>query len=214
MSQFSAVLARGFVQLLRRAPTAQETTAFTQYLLLLLQWNRAHHLTGYRSSAEIAEKLFLDSLLFLQWVMPIDGKLLDLGAGAGIPGVPMKIVEPRISLTLLEARRKRGSFLATVVRELQLEGVRILCGRAEALIASHGELLGAFDTVVTRAAGPPGSILPLALAFLKPGGRIVASGPPPEKPLPLLPREISHHWEAVPAFGKIARRRFLIVEKS
>lgn len=211
---FSETLSRGFVQILQRAPSPGELRAFSRYLSLLLQWDRAHHLTGYRTPPEITEKLFLDSLLFLRWISSLGGKLLDLGAGAGVPGIPLKIVEPRFSLTLLEARRRRISFLATAVRGLELEGVHLLHGRAESLIDSEPGLRGAFDTVVTRAAGPPGLILPLALAFLKPGGRFIASGPPAEKPAPPLPQDTSYRWESVLTPGGGRSRRFLIAEKT
>ena len=138
---------------------------------------------------------------------------MDLGAGAGIPGLPMKIVEPGIRLTLVEARRRRTSFLGAVVRELRLEGVSILAGRAEALLESESGVAGAFDVVVTRAAGPPGLILPVAMAFLGPSGRFIASGPPTARPLPPLPPGTSSRWESVPTGGQ-AQRRFLIVEKA
>mgnify|MGYP001574171878 CR=1 FL=1 len=90
----------------------------------------------------------------------------------------MKIVEPGIRLTLVEVRRRRLSFLSAVVRELGLKGVSVLSGRAEALLKAQRELGGAFDVVVTRAMGPLRSVLPLAMAFVRPGGRFIASGPP------------------------------------
>lgn len=210
---FSATLSGGFIRILHRPPTPPELERFSRYLWLLLQWNRAHRLTGYKQPAEIAEKLFLDSLYFLQWVPPGSPRVLDLGAGAGIPGLPMKIVEPGIRLTLVEVRRRRLSFLSAVVRELGLKGVSVLSGRAEALIQAQLELGGAFDVVVTRAMGPLRSVLPLAMAFVRPGGLFIASGPPAGKPLPPLPRDPPHHWESLPAAGKTSRR-FLIVEKS
>lgn len=212
--ELSEALSRGFAPLLRRAPSPEELQAFSRYLSLLLEWNRAHHLTGYRTASEITEKLFLDSLLFLRWIKPESWRVLDLGAGAGIPGIPMRIVEPRIKLTLLEARRRWSSFLAVAVRELGLEGAQVRRGRAEKLLASEPALRGAFDIVVSRAAGPIGSILPLALDFLTPGGRLISSGPPAEKSPPSLPVGIAHRWESVPAGGKAPSRRFLIVEKS
>lgn len=212
--ELSEALSHGFVRLLQRAPSSHELQAFSRYLSLLVQWNRAHHLTGYRTPAEITEKLFLDSLLFLRWIEPPFGKLLDFGAGAGIPGIPIKIVEPGMQVTLLEARRRRSSFLTTVVRELELEGVQVRCERAEELLASEPSLQSAFDFVVARAAGPLKSILPLALAFLTPGGRFIGSGPPTGKPIPPLPPGIRYHWESIRAPGMVTSRRFLIAEKS
>lgn len=213
-SEFSEALAQGFVSLLGRAPAPEEHLAFSRYLALLLQWNRAQRLTGYRSPHEITCKLFLDSLRFLRWLQPGGGEVLDLGAGPGIPGVPLKIVEPKLHLTLLEARRRRVSFLATVVRELGLNDVRLLHGRAEKLIDSEPGLRGSFDAVVTRGAGPLESVLPIALAFLRPGGRFVGSGPPVGKPTPLVHLSVPHHWELLAAKGGVGGRRFLIAEKT
>lgn len=212
--ELSEALARGFLRVLGRAPSSEEFDSFSRYLTLLLEWNRAHHLTGYRSPSDITEKLFLDSLLFLRWVRPEAWRVLDLGAGVGIPGLPMRIVEPRIKLTLLEARRRWTSFLAVAVRELGLQGAQVLGGRAEQLLSSEPALKGAFDLVVTRAAGPIRSILPLALGFLAQGGRLISSGPPVGRPLPALPAGILHRWELAPAGGNVVSRQFLIVEKS
>lgn len=211
---FPEVLSRGFNQILQRPPSPAEEDAFSRYLALLLKWNRVQHLTSYRRPADIVEKLFLDSLLFLRWVPPGRARLLDLGAGAGIPGLPLKIVKPEIRLTMVEARRRRASFLAEVVRELALDEVSVLAGRAEDLLEADPGPRAAFDVVVTRAAGPLPSILPLAMAFLRPGGRFIASGPPVGKPLPPLPRDTSPRWESVPSLGKLGKRLFLLVERT
>ena len=211
---FPEALSHGFNQILQRPPSPAEADAFSRYLRLLVQWNRVQRLTSYRWPADIAEKLFLDSLLFLRWVPPGAGRLLDLGAGAGIPGLPLKIVKPEIALTLVEARRRRASFLTVVVRELALEGVSVLAGRAENLLEADPGLRASFDAVLTRAAAPLPSILPLAMAFLRPGGRFIASGPPAENSLPALPKGTPYRWESTPAPGKIGKRLFLLVEKA
>lgn len=211
--EFPAAISRGFTEHLGRAPSSEELRVFSRYLGLLLQWNRVHRLTGYRTPEAITEKLFLDSLLFLRWIERPDGRLLDLGAGAGIPGIPLKIVEPRLNVTLLEARRRRSSFLATAVRELGLAGVHVRLGRAEGLLDSEPAFQGAFDVVVTRAVAPPESIVPLALAFLAPGGRFIGSGPPEEKPLPPLPHAARCQWHSVPIKSGAGSRRFLIAQK-
>jgi len=120
--------------------------------------------------------LFVDSLLFLS-ALPSDPiKLADLGTGPGIPGVPLRIVREDISLTLVESRRKRVSFLAALKRELELTDVSVLEGRAEELVEERSELAGAFDVVVARAVGS--SILPIAMDYLRPGGLFLAGGPP------------------------------------
>ncbi|MBI4611762.1 MAG: 16S rRNA (guanine(527)-N(7))-methyltransferase RsmG [Candidatus Rokubacteria bacterium] len=206
-------LSFNFQKILHRSPTDREVAAFSTYLSLLLRWNRVHSLTAYRKPEEIVERLFLDSLLFLEYLPLAAGcRVLDLGSGAGVPGIPLKIVRLEWQLTLIEVRRKRTSFLATVVRELGLEGVTVLTGRAESLLGSVPGLKEGFDAVVTRASGPIGTMAPLALGFVKPGGRFVAAGPPARgSALPGIP---GGRWrEAMsPVSGK--PRLFLVVEKN
>jgi 16S rRNA (guanine527-N7)-methyltransferase len=207
------VLRAGFIGILGRLPSAAESQAFERYLSLLLAWNRVRRLTSYRTPAEIVLKLFLDSLLLLRWLPPGEPRVLDLGAGAGIPGVPLKIVRPDIGLWLLEARRWRVSFLSTLVRELALSGVRVLEGRAETLLATDQTLAGGFDLVLMRAAGPLPSLVPLALEFLRSGGYCLASGPPVGQKVPAMAPGTRYRWEiATGPWGP--PRQFLVVEKS
>jgi len=106
----------------------------------LLEWQRTHRLVGSSEPRWIVENLFLDSLLFLRVLPPGITTLLDLGSGAGIPGIPIKLVRPAIQLVLVESRRRRASFLSTAVRDLGLSGTRVVGGRAEDHLA---ELAGA-----------------------------------------------------------------------
>lgn len=206
-------LERGLSRVLRRNPTAGEIAKFRHYLSLLLRWDRVHRLTGYRRPGEIVEKLFLDSLLFLRLLPPGPLRLLDLGAGAGVPGIPLKIAAPDLALTLVEARRNRANFLALVVRELELKEVSVLWGRAERVLSEKPELGEAFDVVLTRAAGPLPTVIPLALGFLRPEGIFIASGPPANKPAPKPPDGVSAHWKQVPSPLASAPRQFLVVRK-
>lgn len=206
-----ARLVSGLKAFLRRSPSQREIGGFSRYLSLLLQWNRVYSLTGYREPGAILDRLFFDSLLFLPLIPRGTTQLLDFGSGSGIPGIPLKIIQPTYSLTLVEARRRMSSFLTVVVRELALERVRVLTGRAESLITEFPSLEGGFDAVVTRASGPVGLIIPIALRFLKPGGRFVASGPPPAKPRVTSTGPGSWRLVTSPLSG--LPRRFLIVEK-
>jgi len=159
-----------------RPATAQAMRGFGRYLDLLILWNRSQRLTGVLSVASIVGELFEDSLLFLS-ELPAGGlKIADLGAGAGIPGVPLAIVRPEISLTLIEAKRKRVSFLSALKRELGVANLEILEGRAESLIDGSPELRGKFDVVVSRAAGPIKLVLPIAMSYLAIGGLYVGAG--------------------------------------
>ena len=151
---------------------------FQRYLDLFVKWNRVHRMTALESPAEIVRGLFLDSLLFLR-VLPVRPmSLLDIGAGAGIPGLPLRLADDRIALTLVESRRKRVSFLLAACRELSLPDVRVLEGRAEAVIPGNPQLGAAFDAVVARAVGGVGLVAAIGDRFVRPGGVVVVAGSP------------------------------------
>lgn len=135
-------------------------------------------MTALASPREIVQGLFLDSLLFLRVLPPRPLKVLDVGAGSGIPGLPIRLVDPAISLTLIEAKRKRVSFLLAACRELGLSDVQVLEGRAERLVDEGPEIAASFDAVVARAVGAEDDLLPLALRYLRPGGLVVLAGSP------------------------------------
>jgi len=161
---------------------------FQQYLDLFLRWNRTHRMTALGSADAVVRDLFIDSLLFLPLLPARPLELADIGAGAGIPGLPLRLADPGIAVTLVEARRKRVSFLLAAQRELDLGNVIVKEGRAEALLTQEPGLSGRFDVVVARSVGPASALLPLARKYLKIGGLFVASGPP--NPLPQEPFEI------------------------
>jgi len=173
----------GTIRLLTGQPaTAEALRQFEQYLNLLIRWNRSQRLTGVLSPAAIVKDLFEDSVRFLSLLPPGRLRIADLGAGAGIPGVPLAIVRPEISMTLIEAKRKRASFLLALKRELGMTNIVILEGRAENLIVGDPGLGGTFDAVVSRGAGPIRVLLPIAKSYLAVGGVFVAAGPPSKEP--------------------------------
>jgi len=168
-----------------RVATASDRQQFERYLAIFLRWNRTHRMTALDSPRAIVRELFLDSLLFRGLLPAGPLKLLDIGAGSGIPGLPIRLADPQVMLTLMEARRKRVSFLRAACRELNLMDVTVREGRAERLVQGSG-LSEAFDAVVSRAVGPPSRLLPMAMGYLKPGGVVVISGrpqAPPSSPL-------------------------------
>ena len=195
-----------------RAATPKDRERFARYLTLLLEWNRVHDLTSHKQPREVVRGLFLDSLLFLPQLPPPPIRLLDIGSGAGIPGLPLHLLEPEIGVTLLEARRKRVSFLATVRRELRLEGVEVQEGRADQVLADRPELKGRFDAVTARGVAPSPVFLLTCLEYVRVGGRVIVSGPPdPPKSGPLPhPRG---RWEkgSFPIPG--LNRWFFVVER-
>lgn len=120
-----------------------------------------------------------------------------------MPGIPLKIVRPDIELTMLEARQRRTSFLATVVRELSLAGVTVVGARAENVV---DRLAGSFDAVVMRCAGDPEQMMATAAKFARTGGVVVASGPPRPRPLRL------GRWITVEGVNPGESRRFAVLE--
>jgi 16S rRNA (guanine527-N7)-methyltransferase len=152
----------------------------------------------------MVENLILDSFLFVKVLPPNAKTILDLGAGAGIPGVPLAITFGRTAVTLVEARQKRGSFLATVLRELGLTNLKLLRVRLE-VDALPMELTGAYDAVVLRCAGEPAKLAPLGLELTRPGGRVIVSGPPKARALPY------GEWVTVEGVRPGSARRFAVI---
>jgi 16S rRNA (guanine527-N7)-methyltransferase len=173
-----ADLLNAFPALVGRAATGEDRRRFQQYLDLFIRWNRVHRMTALASPGEIVQGLFLDSLLFLRVLPPRPLKVVDIGAGSGIPGLPMRLADPTIALTLIEAKRKRVSFLLTACRELGLSDVQVLEGRAERLVDEDPEIAGSFDAAVARAVGAEADLLPMAFRYLRPSGLVVLAGSP------------------------------------
>jgi 16S rRNA (guanine527-N7)-methyltransferase len=169
-----AALALAIESLTGRLGTPQEIRQFRLYLSLLMDWNRTHRLTGCRTADAIVRQLFLDSLLFAAKLPEGPMRMADIGTGAGIPGIPLRIVRSEISLTLIDSRRKHVSFLAALRRELALADVLVVEGRAETILAERPDLEGAFDVVVMRAVGQ--RLLPTVARYLRPEGLFLAGG--------------------------------------
>ena len=196
-----AALAQGASSILGRALTAREMDLFSRYLGLLVKWQRSHRLIGSTDEMWIVEHLFLDSLLFLRLLPSTMRSLVDLGSGAGLPGVPIKIVRSDVEVTLVESRRRRASFLSAVVRELALGQTHVMADRIESRMP---ELEGRVDAVVMRCAGSVGELMTTAARLLVPQGVVIASGPPVPRPLP------RGEWVLVPGLRPSSSRRFAV----
>ena len=197
-------LANGAEAILGRVLDELERENFSKYLTLLLKWQKAHRLVGSNDPMWIVEHLFLDSLLFLRLLPSSARTLSDLGSGAGLPGLPLKIVRRDIDVVLIESRRRRAMFLTSAVRAMRLEGVRVLEGRVEDLVS---ELRGTFDAVVMRCAGDIEVMIPVAADLVSDHGIVIASGPPNPKPLSV------GDWVTVPGLRRGMSRRFAIYTK-
>ncbi|MEA3493928.1 MAG: 16S rRNA (guanine(527)-N(7))-methyltransferase RsmG [Candidatus Margulisiibacteriota bacterium] len=144
---------------------------FEVYLKELLKWNRKFNLTSITKPDEIKLKHFEDSLSISQVVNLTDQSIIDIGAGAGFPGIPLKITFPQIQLALVEATRKKVEFLRHVVSTLNLKDVEIIWGRAEEIVKDKREQ---YDISLSRAVAKLNVLSELCLPFVKVGGIFVA----------------------------------------
>ncbi|GHU53421.1 ribosomal RNA small subunit methyltransferase G [Clostridia bacterium] len=146
---------------------------FEVYTKLLLEWNEKFNLTAITKPEEIEVKHYLDSLTLLEYAdIPQNAKLIDIGTGAGFPGVPIKITRNDIELTLMDSLNKRIHFLRELTAALSLSGVTVLHARAEE--AAGGELREAFDFAVSRAVAELGLLAFYDLAYVRVGGYFLA----------------------------------------
>jgi 16S rRNA (guanine527-N7)-methyltransferase len=148
-----------------------EIDLFKLYLKELWEWNQRFNLTGLKTLDRIVIELFLDSLIPSP-CLPDEGLMLDAGSGAGFPGVPLKILHPRIEIRLLESNAKKVIFLRHIVRSLQLKGAQVIQGRIEASGKwFHAE---AFQVITARALADLRQIISWCSPLLKDGGYLVA----------------------------------------
>jgi len=137
----------------------------------------------------IAEELLLDSLVFLRVIPANVGNLVDIGSGAGLPGIPIKIVKPEARMLLVESRQRRASFLKTVVRELDLRDIEVVPGRVLTVPAGWRNV---FDAAVARCAGNLDTTMRLGVGFVRTGGSVVLSGPPTPGPVNIGSHTVVH----------------------
>jgi 16S rRNA (guanine527-N7)-methyltransferase len=141
------------------------------YFNELKEWNQKLNLTSLQNDRDIIIDHFVDSLSVVPY-LPKSGNLLDIGSGAGFPGLPIKIARPELEITLLESKRKKINFLKQVILLLNLSCTTVLHGRIEKLASKKG--CGIFDMVIARAFAPLETVLKLAHPWLKKGGHLIA----------------------------------------
>lgn len=151
--------------------TLEKKEKITLYLDLIIQYNKVMDLTANETIEEIIEKNFYDSIISLPQD-DYDGKsLIDIGSGAGFPGVLYAIMFPRLKVTLLEPIHKRASFLTKVKESLELSNVEIVCLRAEDFIKDNREK---YDYASARGVAKLNVLLELIIPFLKNKGLFIA----------------------------------------
>lgn len=158
--------------------TPEQLQALSLLLRELRRWNEKINLTGLKTDEAMVRVLLLGSAAFLSaHAFGPAEKVMDLGSGAGFPGIPLKILSPAIDLTLVEAREKKVAFLKHIIRMLKLSDTRCLHARAEEL-ARKEEMRGRFHLVTARAAGKLESILKAASPLISEGGLLITTKGP------------------------------------
>lgn len=151
----------------------QQAKAFQTYMELLLEWNQKMNLTAITELQQVVEKHFLDSLLLLKAVeIPEQAKVIDVGTGAGFPGIPLLLYRPDVRLTLLDSLQKRLNFLQAVCDALGLSA-ELIHARAEEG-GRQPKLRGQFDLACARAVAPLPVLCEYCLPFVRPGGVFAA----------------------------------------
>ena len=150
----------------------KEVEAFDFYLRELLKWNQKINLTAIRSERGIVLKHFLDSLSVYPYLSETIS-LLDAGSGAGFPGIPLKIVQPSLEITLIDSVRKKVDFQRHIIRMLGLKRIGAIHGRVQDKEILQS-LTGQFDTVISRAFSDLQTLLLLTYPFLRKGGLLLA----------------------------------------
>lgn len=147
---------------------------FITYYEMLVEKNKVMNLTGITEWEEVVQKHFLDSLSLVYAVDMEDGmKVLDLGTGAGFPGIPLKIAFPEMQMVLLDSLNKRIKFLQEVIDALGLKGIKAVHGRAEEF-AQKREYRESFDLVVSRAVANLSTLSEYCIPFVQVGGSFVS----------------------------------------
>lgn len=165
--------------------TETQVARFEAYRETLILWNSKMNLISLQSDLDLPIRHFIDSLTLLPHLSAGPQSLLDIGSGAGFPAIPIKVVRTDLSVTLLEASRKKSSFLKEVIRKLGLQGIMVRNCRLEELVEENRKAL--FDVIVSRATFKLSDLLEQGLPLLKPGG-ILASmkGPGLEEEISVL----------------------------
>ena len=155
--------------------TDRQKEQYERYFELLVEWNEKINLTAITEKDDVYLKHFYDSIApILQGLIqnhPI--RLLDIGAGAGFPSLPMKILFPELDVTIIDSLNKRINFLHLLAEELDLDGVHFYHGRAEDF-AQDKEFRAQFDVVTARAVARMQVLSELTIPYLKVGGRLLA----------------------------------------
>ncbi len=149
----------------------EQIKKFMNYMNLLLEWNEKINLTAITQPEEVKLKHFVDSLTVLKYIND-DDKVIDIGTGAGFPGIPLKIMKENTKITLLDSLNKRINFLNIVIETLNLRNIQAIHGRAEE-IARNKLYREKYDVAISRAVANLSTLTEYMLPFVKVGGKCI-----------------------------------------
>ena len=176
------LLRRGFAEL-GLSFSGGQIDAFMKYLLELKKWNKAYNLTGLKKDEDIVIKHFLDSLLYLKALPAGPISVVDVGSGAGFPGIPIKIVRPEIKMYLVEPTGKKAVFLRHITKLVRLNDIYVIEKRIEETNSQQDMPVPA-DAAITRALFDVRDFIKKASHIIREGGTLILSkGPKAEEEL-------------------------------
>lgn len=203
--KLETLLARGLAAMsLELSPSTQ--TALLDFLRLLDKWNHSYNLTAVRDPQEMVSRHVLDSLSLLPFLK--GPRVLDVGTGAGLPGIPLALARPDLHFTLLDSNIKKITFVRQAVHELGLKNVEASQARVEKFDQSN------FDTITARAFASLSDLLAQAGALCAPDGRILAmKGVFPQEELAQVGDNYRIEVKALTVPGSDAQRHLVLVER-
>jgi 16S rRNA (guanine527-N7)-methyltransferase len=193
-ASFIQRLNQGLQEMGLKSPPQDVSKTLFFYQKILLKWNQKINLTAHRNPEESLEKNFLDSLVLIPYLRSCS-EILDIGSGAGFPGLVIKIVLPEAKITLIESDRRKSAFLSTVIRELSLLEAQVITHHVDGGNAGSLGLKGNFDGVVSRATIPIEELLPLASSCLKENGIFLGMASFLEPPIGSMPGSLKMYLE-------------------
>ena len=152
--------------------TEKQVEDFYKYYTLLIEWNQKFNLTAITEQSEVITKHFLDSVICYN-LLPQDAKIIDIGAGAGFPSFPLKILRPDLKITLIDSVNKKITFQQEVIKQLNFKNAEAIHTRAEDL-AKNIKYRETFDACVSRAVAQLNTLAEYSLPFIKVGGTMFA----------------------------------------
>lgn len=175
--------------------------ALTRWLELLGEWNKRIDLTAARTDAELLDLMLADAALLAKQI-PEKVRVVDVGTGAGAPGLALALMRPDLEVTLVEPLAKRASFLRTVIGTVGRADVKILVERGDAVAA---RLPATFDVAISRATLPPPEWIPLALRLAPVAWALLARDEPPVIAAARIDADLAYTWPGTGAQRRAVR---------